>query len=290
MRLYTEENPKFSETIKITETTDPGNATIVNAATKQLLQNDLVLNERINKCLGNIEGGDIKLAEGIKADNLVEAINEVFTLGNEKKNKLVENLVAMGMKASTEESWEELLDKVLDMTDTSGDTVTAGALLARYTAHDASGKQITGIMPEKAGTTVDTTGVTQDDSYTYLGVPEGHYDANSKVRAINSDISHEVVNLGGGASFDLKSYPGWKDFAVNKNIFLVSSVTFRIKRSGWPSGWNFDESFVSKPTATYNNGILSISSGDGSRTFVESGESGNVTVWWTNTWNAYLVC
>lgn len=43
-------------------------------------------------------------------------------------------------------------------------------------------------MPEKAAVTVDASAVTQDDTYTYFGLPEGHYDASSKVRATNSNI------------------------------------------------------------------------------------------------------
>ena len=148
------------------------------------------LNDQMDKCFGGIDtSDDIGFDEGIKANNVVDAINEVFQSGSEKKNKLVENLTAMGIQASTEETWEALLDKVLDMTDTSQDTVTAAALLDGYTAHDATGEQITGEMPEWANVTVDTTGVTQDDEYTYAGIPEGHYNESSKVRLINSDLT-----------------------------------------------------------------------------------------------------
>ena len=131
------------------------------------------LQGKINKYFGNPDNTDsgIGFIEGIEADNVIGAINEVFQLGNEKKNKLVENLVAMGINASTDDTWEELLNKVLDMTDTSKDTVNANVLLAEYTAHDTEGEPITGIMPERASVTVDTTGVTQDSSYTYFGVP-----------------------------------------------------------------------------------------------------------------------
>ncbi len=138
--------------------------------------------------------GDIGFVEGIEADNVIGAINEVFQSGNEKKSKLVENLVAMGIEASTDETWESLLDKVLDMTDTSGDTVTAAALLSGYTAHNAAGEQITGVMADRRGTTVEAAAVTQDDGYTYLSLPEGEacYDAGSRVRAMNSDIKSQI--------------------------------------------------------------------------------------------------
>jgi len=44
MKDYTTEQPEFSASIKVVETTDPAHADNINAATKQLLQNTLVLN------------------------------------------------------------------------------------------------------------------------------------------------------------------------------------------------------------------------------------------------------
>lgn len=193
---YTTETPVFSDKLDILETTDPGHADILNPINKRIFENTLYLRGKMNEYIGSTDDSDsgIGFVEGIKADNVVDAINEVFQLGSEKKNKLVENLTAMGVPASTEETWEELLNKVLDMTDTSKDTITSAVLLENYTAHDAAGAQITGEMPERASMTVDTTGVTQDSSYTYFGVPEGHYDENSKVRAINSDLVGDIYD------------------------------------------------------------------------------------------------
>lgn len=47
MKDYTEQNPQFAETIRILESYDPGTAESVNIATKQLLQNDLFLKNKI---------------------------------------------------------------------------------------------------------------------------------------------------------------------------------------------------------------------------------------------------
>lgn len=193
---YTTETPVFSERLDILDPTDPGHADILNPINKQIFENTLYLKGKINEYIGNTDNPDsgMGFVEGIKADNVVGAINEVFQSGNEKKQKLVSNLVAMGIEADTSDTWETLLDKILDMTDTSSDTVTTETLLEGYTAHNAAGELITGTIPEKAGTTVNTTGVTQDSSYTYFGVPEGHYDENSKVRAINSDLLDDIYN------------------------------------------------------------------------------------------------
>ncbi len=152
MKDYTSENPAFSEKIRIVEESDLVNAENDAAASKQLLQNDLVLSARLDKCLGSVESG-LELDEGIASDTLIGAVNEVFQFGSESKQKLVENLTAMGVAASTDDTWGTLLDKILDMTDTSRDTVTAAALLSGYTAHDAAGAKITGTLADKSAIT-----------------------------------------------------------------------------------------------------------------------------------------
>ena len=50
MKDYTSSTPAFSETIRITETTDPAHADNINAAPKQLLENTLVLYRALDGC------------------------------------------------------------------------------------------------------------------------------------------------------------------------------------------------------------------------------------------------
>ena len=153
MKDYTSDNPAFSDTIPIVERADLVNYENKTKAEKQLLQNDLVLKKQMDTCLGeNGRDGNLGLAEGIKADDLVGAVNEVFTLGSEKKKQLVENLTALGITASTGETWETLLNKVLSLINTSSDTVTTETLLSGYTAHNAAGAKITGTFADKTGT------------------------------------------------------------------------------------------------------------------------------------------
>ena len=49
MKEYTEQNPVFSDTIQITEITDAAHADNINAAPKQLLENTLVLKEKMEQ-------------------------------------------------------------------------------------------------------------------------------------------------------------------------------------------------------------------------------------------------
>ena len=166
------------------------------AAAKQLIGNDLALAARLDRVLGNNDGGEPpELDEELDAENVIDAINKLFMLGNENKQTLVDNLIAMGIEASTEDTWGTLLDKILDMTDTSKDTVTAPVLFEGYTAHDSNGDLITGAMVDNAGVTVDAEQVTQDDTYTYFSIPQdGHYDQDSKVRTINSNLIGEIYD------------------------------------------------------------------------------------------------
>lgn len=48
MRDYSNDNPQFSSSIQIVEVTDPAHADNVNAAPKQLVQNDTVLAGALN--------------------------------------------------------------------------------------------------------------------------------------------------------------------------------------------------------------------------------------------------
>lgn len=66
-------------------------------------------------------------------------------------------------------------------------TATAAQILSGKTAY-VDGKKVTGSMGNKAGTTVEASAVTQDDTNTYFNVPAGFYDANSKVYTPNSNL------------------------------------------------------------------------------------------------------
>jgi len=149
MKKYTPQNPVFSDEFNIIERADLVNAQMHDASVRQVMDNTVAL----KNCIGNIEGSKPKFADGIESDNMVDAVNEVFQVGNERKKKLVENLVARGVPASTSDTWESLIGKVSKMSDISKDTVTAAVLLSGYTAHDAAGAKITGNLADKTGTT-----------------------------------------------------------------------------------------------------------------------------------------
>lgn len=79
-----------------------------------------------------------------------------------------------------------------DLASQTPGTADAGGILSGLKAWVA-GKLIDGAMKDRRGVTVTAASVAQDNEYTYLTIPEeGCYDANSKVRTINSNISQRV--------------------------------------------------------------------------------------------------
>ena len=82
-----------------------------------------------------------------------------------------------------------------DLDSQTPGTATAGGILSGLKAWVA-GQLINGVMKDRRGVTVTAGAVTQDDEYTYLTVPEeACFNANSKLRTKNSNISYGLTNL-----------------------------------------------------------------------------------------------
>ena len=211
MKKYTSENPVFSPEIEIVERADLVNNENKTKAEKQLLQNDLVLKKRIDSYLGDSDADVPEFTEGIEADNVVDAINEVFRVGSEKKKQLVENLTALGIAASTNETWEMLLNKVLRLMDTSGANAVAGDILFGKKAA-VKGSLIAGTMPNKGAWTGNTTGSGN------VPIPEGYHNGqgyvsgqgayNAGVNAADARINTNSANYKGGYNAGVNAADG----------------------------------------------------------------------------------
>lgn len=177
MKEYTSQNPVFHDQINLVERADLVNDQNKNEGVKEIFQNTLVLKKQLDACLGeNGKDGRLDLADGIKADNLVGAVNEVFMLGSKIKKELAENLTAIGIISAAEEPMEQLLGKVLGAVDTSRDTVTGTVLLTGYTAHGSAGEQITGSMTDNGAWIGNTT------SSDNVAIPEGYHNGRGYVK------------------------------------------------------------------------------------------------------------
>lgn len=171
--------------------------------------------------------GDVK---GMKAEldvsDLSAAIVKVFQLGNENKQTLVSNLIAMGVEADTSETWESLLAKVLTISSggsggtveiklNCGDTytipegttgtVTANSLASQtqgtaVTSNIINGKtayvngaKITGTIPDKSGATMPATTVSASGDSILITIPtSGFYNTLSKLSIAKSSVSQYI--------------------------------------------------------------------------------------------------
>lgn len=90
----------------------------------------------------------------------------------------------------------EAVHNVQNLFKTSAEaTASASEILEGQTAYNGT-VLMTGTMKDRRETTVTAGAVTQDDTYTYLSIPEeGCYSSASKVRALNSDLTYDFAVL-----------------------------------------------------------------------------------------------
>ena len=172
--------------------------------------------------------GDINTMKAtLDVSDLSAAIVKVFQLGNETKQTLVSNLVAMGVEADTSETWESLLAKVLTISSGSGSvgsvevrlncgdtyvipegttgTVTAKSLASQTQATAVAsnmvygktayvnGNKITGTIPDKSGATVPANTVSASGDNILITIPaSGFYNTLSKLSIAKSSVSQYI--------------------------------------------------------------------------------------------------
>lgn len=218
---------KASDDIDVNQTT--GKATVKGYSdlkqSVSSLKETMDSNNRVTQKVSDNQGTMENLQTEDKT-TLVGAINEVFQLGSEKKSKFVENLTALGVECSTDETWEELFVKMLNIMtgyDTADATMTASNLLLNKIGYGADGK-VVGTMPDRSKTsanggsgdeilhpswpsqTMNHSTLTQYGSYGASGnqrnllimrAPEGYYDFNGRVYATPEEVA-KVIGLDSG--------------------------------------------------------------------------------------------
>ena len=114
MKEYTEQNPVFSDTIQITEITDAAHADNINAAPKQLLENTLVLKEKMEQAEQMINDKATEIAKN--NDELEQRVEQTL---NEKSEQIDQAIEGEAKKHFT--NLYGLMDKTITI---SGKTIT----------------------------------------------------------------------------------------------------------------------------------------------------------------------
>ncbi|GIQ70777.1 hypothetical protein DUZ99_01935 [Xylanibacillus composti] len=117
---------------------------------------------------------------------------EAFQLGNERKQEVVDVLIAKGVSASTSESWDSLIGKLSSIIKATGNAAVGDVLVSK-TFSNASANGLTGTMPNRGNVTQTLT--SQGQSYT---IPQGHHGGTGTVTANITNLS--AANIRNGAT------------------------------------------------------------------------------------------
>lgn len=137
--------------------------------------------------------GDLNDLETSNKSNLVNAVNEVFQFGNERKSDLVDALIAIGVPASTSESWDDLLSKVTGVIRATGDAAV-GDVLSGKTFSNASANGLTGTMPNRTGH-VNGQSISRSGTTLRIRPPQGHYPGTSDNSVQWNDPNFIAANI-----------------------------------------------------------------------------------------------
>jgi hypothetical protein len=247
---------------------------------------------------------DAAVAAQTTANAANEAASQAFQLGNERKQEVVDALIALGVTASTSDSWDTLISKMSAIIKATGNA-TAADVLSGKTFSNASGNNLTGSMPNRGA--VNQTITTQGGQYT---IPAGYHNGSGKVTATLSniggfgvlDIDTGVVSVSstGTIRTELFSFPiGTKRICFMSNASSVSFLNTLLTCSA-PNNMILEYGYgtgglqvlpipPTAPTTTYNIPMFEIDLTNPSQTVVTyahrngSGVEGNPTYYYKKT-------
>ncbi len=166
-----------------------GDVDIVDKGDLQTQINNM--GKRVSECFQSASDGKNLLADAITGKGVPTEANDTFATMAENISNIKE-----ADDSINEESPNYRTGYNAGVAATKKGTAGTGDVLTGKTFTNASSVEAAGAMANKGAVTVDSGPVTQDDTYTYLAVPAAaFYNANSKLRTKNSNISYGLTNL-----------------------------------------------------------------------------------------------
>lgn len=166
-----------------------------------------------------------------------KAVSRAFQAGNERKAEVVAALVALGVSASTSETWAQLIPKMASIIRATGNAAAAD-LLAGKTASNASGP-FSGTMPDRGAATITPSGTGA------VTIPDGAY-KGAKVAQVSvpaAKVLNDTTIAGVKGVIPIRS-ADIADQTPAQNISVGPHTT--------GEGQNV---YLGVPNATYLNGI-----------------------------------
>ncbi|MDQ0719821.1 hypothetical protein QF049_001082 [Paenibacillus sp. W4I10] len=192
--------------------------------------------------------------EAATANAVKQAYDEATAakqLGNERKADVVAALVAIGVAASTSDTWTQLISKMAGVIRATGNA-TVAQVLAGATFSNATGNGRTGMMPNRSAENhhqpAKQSAVWAGD-LTFLMPPDGYYTGDSWVCTPTPDLKPENLLVG-------KNVMGVAGSYVPNEVLTLSGLT---GKDGTTNGANLDTWITNVPS----NRLTVISSASG---------------------------
>ncbi|WP_068784771.1 phage tail protein [Paenibacillus phocaensis] len=116
--------------------------------------------------------------------------DQAFQLGNERKQDVVDALIALGVSASMTDSWDILTSKMSTVIKATGNAGTEDVLVGK-TFSSASASSLMGTMPNQGAKTYTIN--TQGGQYT---IPAGYHNGGGKITASFANLVTENIKSG----------------------------------------------------------------------------------------------
>jgi len=142
-----------------------------------------------------------------RVDGLQDKLDQAFQSGNERKREVADALVALGVSASTNDSWDTLISKMATVIKATGNAAV-GDVLAGKTFSNASGNSLTGTMANRGVGGTITPGTTNQIK------EAGYYSSTITIKGDDNLVAGNI--LSGKSIFGVAGSLAQREYATGK--------------------------------------------------------------------------